>query len=429
MTEVGIELKQKQKLSQSVQTAIQALSFDTDELIDFMVQSAQENLSLELVPPARPPEELIQLVRSRFQSRRASASASPAAPEAAYQATPMEALEQQLRLMDLPPDVRHAALLILHQLDSRGYFSQDLAEFSAEADVPYPTALRALTALQALEPAGVGARNLAECLALQLRQNPETDPLCYELVKNYLPQISRRSFRSIAKETGMPQERVEACVEAIRALTPVPCSLEESFVRYIVPVFTVEKDAHGQLIAVFHNDFYPTLRRDETFARMADSLTGTDREYVRGMLLSGARVLRALEMRQMMLDKVAALILREQRGFFLEKRPLRPLRIDDAAREMGVHETTVYRAIQGKYLYCAWGTFPLGHFFQRELSQGVSSDRAKELIRQLCQEDPGLSDRAICEALHGQGVSLSRRTVAKYRSQMAIDTSFRRIKP
>ena len=112
--------------------------------------------------------------------------------------------------------------------------------------------------------------------------------------------------------------------------------------------------------------------------------------------------------------------------FFLGQYSLVPLRVDDAAAEIGVHETTVYRAIQGKYLTCARGTYPLNHFFQKEIAGGTSAARVKEIIRELCAENGRMSDRAIAEALEKQGISLSRRTVAKYRSQMDIDSSFRR---
>ena len=121
-----------------------------------------------------------------------------------------------------------------------------------------------------------------------------------------------------------------------------------------------------------------------------------------------------------------ALPAQEQRAFFLGEYSLLPLGIEDAAREIGVHETTVYRALQGKYLSCARGTFPLAHFFQKEVSGGISTVRVKEIIADICRENDRLSDRAIAEELERRGVTLSRRTVAKYRAQMNIDSSFRR---
>lgn len=126
------------------------------------------------------------------------------------------------------------------------------------------------------------------------------------------------------------------------------------------------------------------------------------------------------------MEKVAQMIVREQRAFFLGQYSLLPLSIVDAAREIGVHDTTIYRTLAGKYLYCAQGMFPLNYFFQKEISGGVSTARVKEMIREICRDGGKYSDRAIAEALERWGVHLSRRTVAKYRAQMNIDSSFRR---
>ena len=177
---------------------------------------------------------------------------------------------------------------------------------------------------------------------------------------------------------------------------------------------------------MFHNDYYPSFRPDPTFQRLAETLAGTEAAYARQMQSDAAQMIRAAEMRQSTMEKIAGIIVREQRAFFLGQYSLMPLRIDDCAWELGVHETTFYRALQNKYLYCARGTFPLSHFFQKSLSEGVSTERVKEIIREICQRDDRLSDRAITEELEKRGISLSRRTVAKYRSQLDISSSFTR---
>ena len=193
-----------------------------------------------------------------------------------------------------------------------------------------------------------------------------------------------------------------------------------------MPEFSVEADANGQLTILFHNDYYPSFRPDDTFRRLSETLEGEELAFARRMQASASQLIRAAEMRQSTMEKVARIITREQSAFFLGQYSLLPLRIEDAAREIGVHETTVYRALQGKYLYCARGTFPLAHFFQKEVSGGVSTARVKEIILDICRGSDKLSDRAIAEELEKRGVKLSRRTVAKYRAQMNIDSSFRR---
>ena len=265
-----------------------------------------------------------------------------------------------------------------------------------------------------------------ECLELQLRTRSDVDPLCYELIRLYLLESFRGNLRQIARETGATLAHVKACVDVIRGLSPAPCSLGEGAVQYITPEFSVEAGEDNQLTLLFHNDYYPTIRQDDNFRRLPQTMTGDELAYARHMLTSADQLIRAVELRQTTLEKLARIIVREQRPFFLGQYSLLPLRVDRIAEEIGVHETTVYRALQGKYLYCSRGSFPLSHFFQKEVSGGTSAARVKEIIRELCRENDRLSDRAIAEALEERGITLSRRTVAKYRSQMEIDSSFRR---
>lgn len=424
MTDTRLEVQQSQKLSQSMQVAVHLLSLDLEGLSDHMLKAIQENPALEFVPAQKTPQDYAIQVKTRFRAGRGEPGGMREAADRS--GAVMEDLEQQIRASGLEEAVRRTALSMLHQLTPRGYFVQELDEFAAEAGISQDVARRALEAVQALEPAGIGARSVAECLELQLRQKTNVDPLCYDLIRMYLLEIGKGSLRQIAKETGATLNHVNRCVETIRSLSPAPCSLSEGAVQYIMPEFAVEADENGQLTLQFYNDYYPTFRQDETFRRLADTLTGDEQAYARGMISSASQLIRAIEMRRSTMEKVARIIVREQRAFFLGQYSLLPLRIDDAAREIGVHETTVYRTLQGKYLYCSRGTFPLGHFFQKEIGGGSSQARVKEIIQQLCRENGRMSDREIADALEKRGITLSRRTVAKYRSQMEINSSFRR---
>ena len=423
MSEPRLEIQQSQRLSQGLQTAIHLLSLPLDELSTELQRAVQENPALEYVPPKKSLQDYASLVKTRWRSGRGDAGEPPesAAPHAV-----MEDLEQQLRLSGLDRETCRAATLLLHSLTSRGYLGQELDAFAAEAGISLALARQALDAVQALEPAGIGARSVEECLELQLRARSDVDPLCYELIRLYLLDSFRGNLRQIAKETGATLAHVRRCADTIRSLSPAPCSLREDAVQYITPEFSVEAGEDGQLTLLFHNDYYPTVRQDDNFRRLSATMTGEEQAYARRMLASADQLLRAMELRQTTLEKLAQIILREQRAFFLGQYSLLPLRVDDAAAEIGVHGTTVYRALQGKYLYCSRGAFPLNHFFQKEVSGGTSAARVKEIIRELCQEDGKLSDRAIADALEQRGITLSRRTVAKYRSQMDIDSSFRR---
>ena len=424
MSETRLEVQQSQKLSQSMQTALHLLSCDLNELSDYMARQIQENPSLEYIPPVRSPQDYAQKVRIHYSAAMDDPDRDPgetAAPETAY-----ADLEQQLRLAGLDRDTQRLAVRMLHMLNARGYFTQDLDEFALETGVPLALVKAALRAIQALEPAGIGARDIEECLALQLAQRDGVDPLCYDLIKSYLLEISKGNYRLISRETGAAIAHVRQCVDVIRTLNPIPCILREETSQYIMPEFAVETDEQGELTVVFYNDYYPSFRTDPTFLRLAETLNGQEKAWARKMIDSTSQLIRAIEMRQTTIERIAGVIVREQRPFFLGQYSLLPLRCDAVAEELGVHESTVYRAIQNKYLYCARGTFPLQHFFQREYSGGTSAARVKEIIRELCAADARLSDRQITETLEQRGIRLSRRTVAKYRSQMNITSSFER---
>ena len=407
-----------------MQTALHLLSCDLTELSEYMVRQIQENPSLEYIPPVRSPQDYAQKVRIHYSASMDDPDRDPgetAAPETAY-----ADLEQQLRLSELNKETQHLAVRMLHMLNTRGYFTQDLDEFALEMGVSLPLVKAALHAIQTLEPVGIGARDIEECLTLQLAQRDNVDPLCYDLIKSYLLEISKGNYRLISRETGATIAHVRQCVDIIRTLNPIPCILREETSQYIMPEFSVETDDRGELTIVFYNDYYPSFRADPTFLRLAETLNGQEKTWARKMIDSTSQLIRAIEMRQTTIERIAGVIVREQKPFFLGQYSLMPLRCDTVAEELGVHESTVYRAIQNKYLYCARGTFPLQHFFQREYSGGTSAARVKEIIRELCTADSRLSDRQITETLEQRGIRLSRRTVAKYRSQMNITSSFER---
>lgn len=423
-TDMHLDMQQSQRLSQSLQTTIRLLSLDLDALSEEIQRAASDNPALEYVPPQKSVHDYVVRVKTHYGGGHWDLDGISDIP--AQSDTLRSDLEQQLRLSSQPKEVLRAAKCILNQLTPWGYFTQDLGEFAAESGVPLVTARRALAAVQALEPVGIGARTVEECLRLQLQERCDTDPLCFELIRLYLPEIGKGNIRRIAVRTGVSVDRVRQCVEIVRSLNPIPCSLREETTQYIMPEFSVESDDGKSLSIQFHNDYYPTLRQDETFLQLAKMLPEEERAYARRAVTSASQLIHAIEMRQSTMEKIAQIITREQHDFFLGLHNLVPLRIDEAAREIGVHETTVYRALQNKYLYCSRGTYPLNYFFQREVTGGSSTAAVKDMILALCREKGKMSDRAIAEALDKRGISLSRRTVAKYRAQMDVESSFRR---
>ncbi|MBQ8093948.1 MAG: RNA polymerase factor sigma-54 [Clostridia bacterium] len=420
-----LQMEQGQKLSQTIQIAIHLLSYDLFELNEQLVKAVQENPALEYVPPVRNPQDYAAQIRTHLRSGRGG-SRETAVPEVAQPVTMMEDLEEQLRFCELDQETYKLAADMLWRLNPRGYFPVSLDAYADEMNVTVQAARKALEAVQTLEPVGIGARSVEECLRLQLDARPDADPLCYDLVRVHLLDIGKGNIRQIVRETGAAVGRVQACIDTIRALNPIPCVLSEGETEFIMPEFSVELDETGELQIQFNNDYFPTFRLDGTFRQLSERLGGDEQVYARKMIHDADQLLHAVDVRQQTMEKVAQIIVREQHAFFRGQYSLLPLRIAAVADEIGVHETTVYRAIQNKYLVCARGTFALGHFFQREVSGGVSTERTKEMIQEICQEKGRISDQKIADILAGRGVKISRRTVQKYRSQMAIDSSFYR---
>jgi RNA polymerase sigma-54 factor len=417
-----LELKQQQKLSLSMQTIIHLLSLDYESLAEYMAKAVEENPALEYVPPVKSPMEL-----TRFYSRTIKAPADyDWRTNIPNPVNPLMDLEEQLRLSVHNENTKRIGLDILHSLDRRGYFTQKPKEMADDLGVSLKEFDSALRAVQALEPAGVGARNIEECLLLQLKAHKIDNPLCEELVLNHLPNIAKNRLKHIAKKTGADIQNIEKCIQIIRKLTPTPCSLSQGQVEYIIPEFTVNVDERDQLSLTFHRDYFPSFRPDASFVALIRQLEGDELAYARQLLNKAKQLIRAAQMRTSTIEKVANAIIKVQRPFFLGNDTLYALSYQEVANNLAVHESTIYRTVQNKYLACSQGLYPLSHFFQRQVGGNKSVATVKEMIKQLCKDGNKLSDQKIAEVLETRGVSISRRTVNKYRTQMNIASSYQR---
>lgn len=280
-----------------------------------------------------------------------------------------------------------------------------------------------------MEPLGVGAKNLQECLLLQLHGKPDTQ-LEEEIIRRYLKELGKNQISRIADKTGKTLEEVMEARERIRNLNPRPSNYFPTgrFKEYLIPDIIVVKlkDYFEVLIndaqnARFHiSDFYRKMGNTVEDKEAA--------EYIREKIKQAEWLQQCLEQRKTTLLNLAEKIVERQQGFFRNgKGFLEPLTQREIAEEMGVHPSTVSRGIKGKYLQCPWGTYPLSFFF----SVGIPSDGQKEnsadhiksciekIIEQEEKKKP-FSDRLIAEKLQKMGISISRRTVAKYRDSMNI---------
>lgn len=340
-------------------------------------------------------------------------------------------LENQLAAETLTVEQRHDVEILIGYLDERGFLSTALKDIVFEEGIPIERLKKAKSVLQNLDPPGVGAESLQECLLLQLSRQGRADSLEYRLVAQHLDELARRRLPDIARKLKVPIERVSQAAEAIGALNPRPAQdfLVQTQNLYVQPDLTVEK-INGAYVVTLNNDVLPRLRISNTYKDlMARSATGDDvRGYIRERIRSGKFFIQSIEQRQQTIRKIAEEIVARQQEF-LDQGPshLKPMNMAQLAEVVGVHETTVSRAVNGKYMMTPQGVFELRYFFttglETESGEAMSNVSVKAALLDLIKnEDTSkpCSDDAIVKKLNEQGIKLARRTVAKYRDELGI---------
>ena len=351
--------------------------------------------------------------------------------------TLQEHLEWQLQLGSLPEAERLAAGYILGNLDEDGYLRASVEDVARQAGVAEDVVAAALAEVQALDPPGVAARDLRECLLLQLDALGLQDPLVRRLVDQHLPQLEKRDLRGIARDLGATLEAVAAAADVIAQLEPRPgrpFGGDEPI--YIVPdiyLYKVGDDFH----IVMNEDGLPKLRINRLYRDVlakSREVGKETREYVQDRVRSALWLIKSIHQRQRTIYRVMESLVRHQREFFDKGiAHLRPLNLRDVADDIGMHESTVSRVTTNKYAHTPQGIFELKYFFNSSINRvdgdAIASESVKEKIRRIISaEDPRrpLSDQRIAEMLRTANIDIARRTVTKYREAMNILSSTKR---
>jgi len=442
--------RQNQILSPQVIQSIEILQMTAQELLEHLETALQENPALEIEEYHDPFNETEDLCRrlewledNDPQNRAYHIQDSQADTDPAYNWVDFdgETLSRHLRsqLETVPLDRRTAACarFLIASLDKNGRLEEDILSLAQEMDVPEEAMAQALSVVQSLDPAGVAARTLSECLCLQLRRCTHVDQLALCIAANYLEAMAKKQYGMISRALGVAQSEVRLACDVIRTLDPRPGAAfaHREDPMYITPDIVVVGSA-GRFELLTNDLFFPALSISPYYVRL---LQESEDEQVRDYLFEKVRqakwIICAVGQRQNTLMSCAQCILELQDEFFrLGPGHLKPMSLADVAERVGVHESTVSRAMSGKYLQCSKGTFPLSSFFSRRLGDaqgagGVSVDTAKALLKQLIAgEDKRrpLSDQKLCECIRQEGCVLARRTVAKYREALGIPGAFER---
>ncbi len=338
----------------------------------------------------------------------------------------------QVRLLPIGDKVRAIAEYIVQALDDDGYLRVPLDDIAKDLRVPTEEVEKALSYVQTLEPPGIGARSLAECLEIQLRHRRVDDPLAYRLVREHLKDVMNKNVKKIAKDLKIDEEKVRELIGLISDLEPSPGrAYSTEAPHYIRPDIIVKKIDDDYYIYV-DDGILSGLRISPRYKRVAEEAEKLpreeDRKFVREKLKSAEWLIRNLERRKNTLLRVAQAILEHQRDF-LDKgiSHLKPLTLREVADVVGMHESTIARVTSGKYIETPRGTFDMKFFFSRGIQSDSGEDASNTTVKQLIadlieKEDPSnpLSDQRIVEILKKKGINLARRTVAKYREQLGI---------
>ncbi len=341
-----------------------------------------------------------------------------------------ESLLEQVRLSNVPEDQVPIAEMLIGNIDDQGYLKASVEELALSTGLTADKVLEVLKIVQSFDPPGIGARDLQECLRLQLERAGQTDTVEYRIITSYMDALGKRRIPEIARGLGLGVDEVQEALERIACLEPRP---GRAFVpdnnQYISPEIFVQKIG-DEFVVTNNNEQIPHLRISNAYKDlMAQGGNSAEvRSYIREKIRAGKFLIKSLHQRQTTILNIAKEIVARQREF-MEKgvTHLKPLTMQPVAEAVGVHETTVSRAVSGKYMQTPQGVFEMKYFFtggiQTSDGVGVSNTTVKDMVAEMFRnEDPAkpLSDQEIVKMLSDKGIVIARRTVAKYRSELNI---------
>lgn len=365
----------------------------------------------------------------------------PGSLAVAREATLSEILDSQLRELDLEPRVRLLAEYMTGSLDTNGYFTRTIPQMAADAALATDGALdptgdemrEAWRAIRSLDPPGVGAMDLRDCLLLQLDRMTDDSPAladAREIVRHYFDIFSHRNFQALAAETGLSAERIKAADALIVTLNPKPAASisgggDTDPVAGVTPDFIVETD--GERLSVAMPNSLPELVVEESF-EAADSGSSSENAFVRTSVERANSFIEMIARRRRTLMAVVKAIVNIQRDFFIggdDETLIRPMVLRDVAAATGLDVSTVSRATAGKWLSTALGVYSLKSFFNEKVADTSSHEVMAEIRSIIEDENPSkpVSDDEIAAILGERGLKIARRTVAKYRDRMGFPSA------
>ena len=431
--DVSIQQTQKLALTPQMEQSLSVLQMGTEELNQCI---EEEVLSNPMLDYAKEPEKK-EVRRSQgegigYYSRKKTEDTdyqsylNAIADEKSEDTELAEYLRMQLYTKKISPRRQKIGKYLIECLEESGYLKMDMDELAKGIGLSKEELEREIRFMQTLEPCGVFARDLKECLLLQVEGEEQMQRQARLLIEKYLDEIAQNKIPQISKQTGLTTAEITKTIQYIKEeLEPVPgrgygCANRN---EYIYPDITVKEDEKGYRI-ILNKEKVHTLELNREYLPMLGQVhSSEENKYLKEQYQKEKILLRNIGKREETLAAVAEAIVDWQREFFEKgKASLKPMNLLDIAQELDVHESTVSRAVRDKYLECRWGIFELKYFFSNKTSDGNNCNVLtciQEIIRSENKQKP-LSDAKIAEQLEKKGIRISRRTVTKYREQMQI---------
>lgn len=339
-------------------------------------------------------------------------------------------LLEQLSFAETPAEVRKVAEMIIGNISDDGYLLSPLEELAINSGVPLDQLQKALELVQTFHPVGVGARDLKECLLIQLDRMGKSESVESVIVNLHIDDLGRRRFHEIGKALNLTVEQVQSIANFISTLEPKPGRMFSTEQQQYVAADVVVQKIGGEYVVLLNDEQIPHLRISNTYKELMSSgeKQTEAREYIRDKIRAGKFLIKSIHQRQQTIHNIAKVIV-ERQIEFLDKgiAHLKPLTMAQVAEVVGVHETTVSRAVANKYMQTPQGLYEMKYFFTPgfETAGGgsMSNTSVKEQISKLIEREDAtkpLSDQEIVAILKEQGIPIARRTVAKYRNELNI---------
>ena len=421
---------QRHSLSQHMQQSLRILGMGLQDLRTYLYEQQQSNPLLEISDYDACDTMIFSLAPEREHVRKSADIMDRSSFELniPQPKTYREELAEMLNIYAMTEEQISCAKYIIASLDDDGYLREPVTEIIKATGCRERDVFCALQAVQDLDPAGIGARNLQECLLLQLRRLGRADPLTVSIVKDFLEDIAERRYRYIAKCLQVKEKQVRQAGEQISRLSPRPAAIG-ALPQYIVPDVIVQ-DSGSTLEIQVNTKSLPQLTLNQEYLNLARG----DMEcaaYLKPFREKANATVYSLQFRTHTLTRVAEQIIHRQEDFFRYDAPLAPCSLCDLADDLDLSESTISRAVNGKYILCKQGVFSLRNFLSRgvQVAGGIYSvDDIRRAIAETIRQGKYANDSEIAQLLSEQGVPIARRTVAKYRAQMGIRASHKTAK-